>query len=122
MPELVMNTVATITTGRKSAWSTRLGVTLLVAAGLSAIAASPAAADDDNWVFRRSYFSHVLPPEIQARYPVPESRSAYRLPLVDIYPGVSVQGVYRYNTIQLGNGPNGTDTTIYRQYWLQVKP
>lgn len=117
-----MNTLVTNTTGRKSEWSTRLGVTLLVAAGLSAIAASPASADDRGWIFRRSYFSHVLPPEIQARYPIPESRSAYRLPLVDIYPGVSVQGVQRYNTILLGNGQNGTDMTIYRQFWLQAKP
>jgi hypothetical protein len=107
---------------RKSAWSGRLGVTLLVTAGLSAFAVNSAAADDGSWVFRRSYFSHVLPPQVQARYPVPESRSAYRLPLVDIYPGVSVQGVQRYNTIILGNGTNGTDTTTYRQFWLQVKP
>lgn len=108
---------------RKPVWLGRLGVTLLVTAGLSAFAvSSAAAADDGSWIFRRSYFSHVLPPEIQARYPVPESRSAYRLPLVDIYPGVSVQGVQRYNTIILGNGPNGTDMTIYRQFWLQVKP
>jgi hypothetical protein len=106
---------------RKSAWSARLGVTLLVTAGLSAFSASPAWGGD-NWVFRRSYFSHVLPPEVQARYPVPESRSAYRLPLVDIYPGVSVQGVQRYNTIILGNGSNGTDYAIYRQFWMQVKP
>jgi hypothetical protein len=106
----------------KSAWSARLGVTLLVTAGLSAFSASPALGGDDSWVFRRSYFSHVLPPQIQARYPVPESRSAYRLPLVDTYPGVSVQGVQRYNTIILGYGPNGSDTTIYRQFWLQVKP
>jgi hypothetical protein len=106
----------------KSAWSARLGVTLLVTAGLNAFAANPAWAGDDNWVFRRSYFSHVLPPQVQARYPVPESRSAYRLPLVDIYPGVSVQGVQRYNTIILGNGSNGTDYAIYRQFWMQVKP
>jgi hypothetical protein len=116
LPEIAMSWA------RKSKWSGRLGVTLLVTAGLSAFATNRAAADDNGWIYRRSYFSHVLPPQIQARYPVPESRSAYRLPLVDIYPGVSVQGVQRYNTIILGNGSTGTDTTIYRQYWLQVKP
>jgi hypothetical protein len=104
---------------RKSTWSGRLGVTLLVTAGLSAFATNSASADDRGWMFRRSYFSHVLPPEVQARYPVPESRSAYRLPLVDIYPGVSVQGVQRYNTILMDHG---NDVMIYRQFWLQVKP
>jgi hypothetical protein len=104
---------------RKSTWSGRLGVTLLVTAGLSAFAANSASADDRGWMFHRSYFSHVLPPEVQAHYPVPESRSAYRLPLVDIYPGVSVQGVQRYNTILMDHG---NDVMIYRQFWLQVKP
>ncbi len=36
--------------------------------------------------------------------PIPESRSAYRLPLMDVYPGFSVQGVQRYNTILLDHG------------------
>jgi hypothetical protein len=103
----------------KSQSSTRLCVTLLVTAGLNVFAVRPAKGDDQGWVFRRSYFSHVLPPEVQARYPVPESRSAYRLPLVDVYPGFAVQGVQRYNTILLDQG---RDVTIYRQFWLQYKP
>jgi hypothetical protein len=106
-----------VRTGRRS-WLARLRVVVLVAAGLSAFAVRPAAADDTGWVFRRSYFSHVLPPQVQARYPVPESRSAYRLPLVDVYPGFSVQGVQRYNTILMDQG---NDVTIYRQFWIQSK-
>jgi hypothetical protein len=103
----------------KSRSSVRLCITLLVTVGLSAFGLAPAAADDTGWVFHRSYFSHYLPPEVQSRYPVPESRSAYRLPLVDTYPGFAVQGVQRYNTIQFDNG---NDTTIYRQFWIQFKP
>ena len=83
---------------------------------------APWASAGDNWVFRRSYFSHVLPPEVQARYPVPESRSAYRLPLMDINPSIAVQGIYRYNTISIYDGAGSYDTTIYGQYWLQAKP
>jgi hypothetical protein len=82
----------------------------------------PSASAGDNWVFRRSYFSHVLPPEVQARYPVPESRSAYRLPLVDLNPSISIQGIYRYNSINIYDGIGSYDNTIYGQLWLQVKP
>src|ERR1700680_3172175 len=76
-----------------------------------------ATADDQGWMFRRSYFSHVLPPEIQARYPVPESRSAYRRPIVNLSPGFGVRGVYRYNPIEIYDG-RSTDVTIYRQFWF----
>jgi hypothetical protein len=103
----------------KSRSSVRLCITLLVTVGLSAFVLAPASADDQGWMFRRSYFSHILPPEVQARYPIPVSRSAYRLPLVDTYPGFAVQGIQRWNTIQFDHG---TDTTIYRQFWIQAKP
>jgi hypothetical protein len=95
---------------------------VLGAAALLISLTAPWASAGDDWVFRRSYFSHVLPPEVQARYPVPESRSAYRLPLVDLYPGIAVQGIYRYNTINIYDGAGSMDTTIYGQYWLQAKP
>jgi hypothetical protein len=70
-------------------------------------------------VFRRSYFSHVLPPEIQARYPVPASRSAYRRPLVNLAPGYGVRGVYRFNPIVIYDG-RAADVEIYQQIWTQV--
>jgi hypothetical protein len=83
---------------------------------------APWASAGDNWVFRHSYFSHVLPPDVQSKYPVPESRSAYRLPLVDLSPSIAVQGIYRYNTINIYDGAGSYDTTIYGQYWIQAKP
>jgi hypothetical protein len=82
---------------------------------------SQAAAGDGEWVFRRSYFSHVLPEDLQARYPQPESRSAYRLPFAYEAPGAGIHGVYRYNNIQIFDG-RSMDTTIYRQNWFQLQP
>jgi hypothetical protein len=79
----------------------------------------PASAGDPNWVFRRSYFSHVLPPEVQANYPVPVSRSAYRRPY--LYPGFAVKSTYRYNPIEIFDGRT-TDLTIYRDFSIQFEP
>jgi hypothetical protein len=95
--------------------------TLAILSGLWLSAAGTARADDQGWMFRRSYFSHVLPPEIQARYPVPESRSAYRRPLVNLAPGFGVRGSYRYNPIEIYDG-RSTDVEIYRQFWFQTEP
>jgi hypothetical protein len=106
---------------KKFASMARLTATLAVVIGLCQFASNRAAADDQGWMFRRSYFSHVLPPEIQARYPVPESRSAYRRPLVILAPGFGVRGSYRYNTIEIFDG-NSTDVEIYRQFWFQTEP
>jgi hypothetical protein len=99
----------------------RLTVIFVAGLGLSHVAASTASADDQGWMFRRSYFSHVLPPEIQARYPVPESRSAYRRPLVNLNPGFAIRGSYRYNPIEIYDG-RSTDVEIYRSFWFQTEP
>jgi hypothetical protein len=105
-------------------WNQKLGsvirptAALAVVLGLSLGAVRSASADDQGWTFRRSYFSHVMPPEIQARYPVPESRSAYRRPLVT--PGFGVRGSYRYNPIEIYDG-RSTDVEIYRQFWFQTE-
>jgi hypothetical protein len=106
---------------QKLRFITRLLATLAVAVGTSQIAPRSASADDQGWMFRRSYFSHVLPPEIQARYPVPESRSAYRRPLVNLSPGFGVRGSYRYNPIEIYDG-RSTDVEIYRSFWFQTEP
>ena len=97
---------------------TRSAASLAVVFAFGQCAVRSASADDQGWMFRRSYFSHVLPPEIQARYPVPESRSAYRRPLVT--PGFGVRGSYRYNPIEIYDG-RSTDVEIYRQFWFQTE-
>ncbi len=99
---------------------TRLAVTLAIAL-IAGLVANSSASADESWMYRRSYFSHVLPPQIQARYPVPESRSAYRRPYVNLSPGFGVRGSYRYNPIQIYDGQS-TDVEIYRQFWFQTEP
>lgn len=108
-------------TPEKSRWLAQLGVAALVLVVVGGWMTHSATAADPNWVYRRSYFSHVLPPEIQANYPVPTSRAAYRVPMVQVYPGFSVQGAYRYNPIVINDG-RANDVTIYRQFWVQFQP
>jgi len=76
--------------------------------------ASPAQAG--NWIFRRSYYSHEIPQQLQYKYPLPHSRSAYRPAVTGVRPGFAIRGGYRYNRILLrGNG--STDITIIRENW-----
>jgi hypothetical protein len=72
---------------------------------------------DSSWIFRRSYFSHIYPPEVQMRYPIPVSRSAYRLPLVNTTPNFGVRSTYRLDTINIRG-----DMTLYEQFSTQVEP
>ena len=72
-------------------------------------------------MFRRSYYSHDLPPEFVEQFPPPARRTAYRPAFVGTTPGFAIRGVYRYNRIQLGQGRN-TDVVIYRQNWFELEP
>jgi hypothetical protein len=92
-----------------------------VACGVASLIAGAAETDAADWMFRRSYFSHHLPPEVAQHYPRPHSRSAYRPAVAGTTPGVSLRGGYRYNRIFLGSG-GSTDTTIYREDWFEFEP
>lgn len=81
----------------------------------------PGALRAEDWMFRRSYYSHHVPLEHRAQFPPPQRRTAYRPAYVGITPGFAVRGVYRYNRIQLGQGRN-SDVTIYRQDWFEEQP
>ncbi len=76
-------------------------------------------ADAADWAFSRSYYSHDLPPEVAARYPRPQSRSAYRLPQLATTPGFALKGVRRWNYVRMFNG-NSFDTTILRSDTFDV--
>ncbi|QDV52522.1 hypothetical protein [Gimesia fumaroli] len=76
-------------------------------------------AEAENWMFNRSYYSHQLPPEVAARYPRPESRSAYRLPQLATTPGFALKGARRWNYVRLYNG-SSYDTTILRSDTFDV--
>lgn len=99
----------------------RRATVLALFGALVALCARPSLGDDSSWIYRRSYFSHNLPPSVQAQYPVPESRSAYRIPMVYESPGAGIQGVYRYNPIIMYDG-RSSDVTVYRQNWFQLQP
>ena len=75
----------------------------------------------DQWMFRRSYHSHVIPENMQHNYPRPESRSAYRRPVVHHRPGFAIRGGYRYDTMFLRSG-SSTDVTVYRENWFDFRP
>jgi len=78
-------------------------------------------ADAADWMFRRSYYSHKVPPELEATYPRPTSRSAYRRPYIRRNAGFSVRGGYRYNRIFLRSGTS-TDLTVIREDWFEHRP
>ncbi len=75
----------------------------------------------DKWMFRRSYHSHVIPETMQHKYPRPESRSAYRRPVVHYRPGFAIRGGYRYDSMILRSG-SSTDVTVYRENWFDFRP
>ena len=74
-----------------------------------------------DWVFRRSYFSHDVPPELAAAYPTPVSYSAYRPAIVSPYPGFAINGVRRFNRVLIQSG-NSLDYTIQRSDSFRIQP
>ena len=75
----------------------------------------------DKWMFRRSYYSHVIPENMQHMYPRPVSRSAYRRPVLPHRHGFAIRGGYRYDSMILRSG-RSSDVTVYRESWFDVRP
>jgi hypothetical protein len=91
---------------------------IAVAACWLAAAVPPSPAED--WMFRRSYYTHAPLPAYD--WPSPElSRSAYRRAYIGAGPGFAIRGGWRYNTIVLQSG-NSTDVTIQRENWFEATP
>jgi hypothetical protein len=98
----------------------RIGLTiclLLVLSSQPALLSDAVAAD---WRFRRSYFSHHVPPDLYAYDELPRSRSAYRAAYPNRLPGFSAQGGFRINRIQINSGLS-SDTTIIHEGWFQER-
>jgi len=74
-----------------------------------------------EWLFKRSYYSHNIPQEMENAYPRPTSRSAYRRAYANNRPGFAVRGGYRYNTIRIWSGTS-YDTTVIRENWFEERP
>ena len=92
----------------------RTGWVLLV---LSCGFVSPAEAED--WMFRRSYFSHTPVGELPPDYPQPVSRSAYRI--ARYREGFGVSAGWRFNNYVIQNGGR-VDRTLYTEGWVEFNP
>jgi hypothetical protein len=117
------NSPSDIHSPMRSIRSTRTRVCLaligLTAGVVSLGSDTPAAAGE--LMFRRSYYTHDIPPELEEVYPRPASRSAYRPALVGTTPGFAIRGAHRFNRIFLRSG-NSTDLTIIREDWYELTP
>lgn len=108
-------------TTRQHISGNRIGFFAAAVGLLLTLFVSPVEVRAERWMFRRSYFSHIVPAELQRVSPRPNSRSAYRRALVGTSPGFSVQGGYRINRIFLRSG-NSTDLTVIREDWVRYRP
>jgi hypothetical protein len=73
----------------------------------------------EDWMFRRSYYSHVPAGELPPDYPQPVSRSAYRI--AHYRYGYGVNAGYRINNYIIQNG-NRIDRTYYTEGWVEFNP
>lgn len=78
-------------------------------------------AQADDWMYRRSYYSHAPVDGLPADYPLPEHRSAYRPAYYREAFGFSVRSAYRINNYVIRNGPR-TDRTIYQEGYIEFNP
>jgi hypothetical protein len=76
---------------------------------------------DDEWMYRRSYFSHALPPGVEPTHPLPAQRSAYRPAYYREAFGFSVRSAYRVNNYVIRSG-NRTDRTLYQEGYIEFNP
>ena len=91
----------------------RLLAGVLVMAAFCGLSKSAPAED---WMFRRSYYSHELPEGQPVNYPLPVSRSAYRV--AHYREGFGISTGFRVNNYVIQNG-NRVDRTFYREGWVE---
>lgn len=92
---------------------------VIAAAGLVLLIGFSQPVNAEDWMFRRSYYSHQLPDGMLPHYPVPESRSAYRTAYYRYGFGVSTG--YRINNFVIQNGAR-VDRTITQEGWIEFNP
>jgi hypothetical protein len=73
----------------------------------------------EDWMFRRSYFSHRPPEGAEPVWPIPESRSAYRTAYYR--DGFGVSTGFRWNNYVIQNGAR-VDRTWYQEGWIEFIP
>ena len=92
--------------------------TLRVMLALAVFLAWEGTAGASDWMYRRSYFSHALPPGVEPSYPLPVSESAYRPAVVSPYPGFGIQEMRRFNHVVI---PSGASVDVTLQYGHNVR-
>lgn len=75
----------------------------------------------EDWMFRRSYFTHTPPEGVQPEPWLPRSRSAYRTAYYGEIPSLSFRSEFRINNRVLRNGPR-TDHSIQSEGFIQIQP
>lgn len=73
----------------------------------------------DDWMFRRSYFSHVQPPGAEQDPALPQSRSAYRTAYYR--PAIGFRSSFRINNNIIRNGAR-YDWTRQTEGWIEPLP
>ena len=87
---------------------------------LTGFAGLPSNVFAEDWMFRRSYYSHVPPEPVPPGYPLAVSRSAYRGAYYRV--GFGINTSYRINNYLIQNGGR-VDHTLYREGWIEfVRP
>lgn len=87
--------------------------------GLALVMAATSALPAADWIFERSYYSHSDSPAYTIGL-VPQSRSAYRQPYVNLAPHSHVTGGWRWNNYQIQNG-NTLDSTYMREFFIDSR-
>ncbi len=77
------------------------------------------ASQAEDWMYKRSYYSHALPESPPPNYPLPVSRAGYRV--AHYREGFGVSTGYRWNNYVLQNGAR-VDRTLYLEGWVEMLP
>lgn len=92
------------------------GILLGLLLAMATLACESRVASADDWMFRRSYYSHAATPTDVGS---PRARSAYREPFVGNHPRFAIRGGWRMNSIILNNG-SSSDRTFIRENWFDA--
>lgn len=93
-------------------------IRVLVVTAVVGIALGASSVHAENWMFRRSYYSHGEAPFLAGD--MPQNRTIYREPWVGAHPRFAIRGGWRFNTFTLQNGSGSVDRTYFRENWYDV--
>jgi hypothetical protein len=99
----------------------RVRLASLLAIASLVLMTAPNSASAEDWMYRRSYFSHV-PVHPQAPvYPVPASRSAYRPAIDPAAHAIRFRSEWSWDQHIIQNGPR-VERTWHQEGFLQFQP